>query len=102
LWCKKDGPGKVAILIDKDSQNTYDERTGKFTQETSVILWLKELKVLFVTQYNDKQEAIYGVYSEDGRDLSGEFDSGFHPEDCRTCHTGYSTFCINGQCGTSK
>lgn len=94
---RKGGPGKVAILVNPAVKSAYAARSGKQADGSNMILHLKDMKVLFVTGYKGGK-AQYGVFTEDGKDItaaSGPLAS----ETCRTCHTGYTSFCANGQCG---
>lgn len=94
---RKGGPGKVAVLVNPASKSGYAARNGKFSDGPAMILHLKDMKVLFVTGYKGGK-AKYGVYTEDGKDIaaaSGPLNTGT----CQTCHTGYTSFCVNGQCG---
>ena len=103
MYCnvKPGGPGKVDIIVKPSSMQAYKKRDGKYKDGDVLILWLKDIKALFVTEYKDGKP-LYGVYSEDGKDISGAEGSGLSPVDCRTCHTGYGAFCLNGQCGTQQ
>ncbi len=96
---KDGGPGAVEILVSPSALATYKARDGKFKDGDTLVLHLKELKVLFVTSYQGGTPQ-YGVYDESGKDLSSVEGSGLHPNDCRTCHTGYEAFGINGQMGS--
>ncbi len=96
---KDGGPGAVEILVSPSALETYKVRDGKFKDGDTLILHLKELQVLFVTSYQGAKP-LYGVYDESGKDVSSAEGSGLHPNDCRTCHTGYEAFGINGQMGS--
>jgi len=98
---KPGGPGKVSIKVSKKSAAAYKKRTGKYADGDTFILHLEDLKVLFVTEYKGGKP-MYGIWTESGVDAAGAKGSGLNPNDCRTCHTGYQAFCINGQCGTQK
>jgi len=98
---KPGGPGSVGILVNAKAKTSFIKRDGKFPDGASMILHLKDLKVLFVTTYKENKP-LYSVYTEDGQDATNIPGSGLNPEDCRTCHTGYGAFCLNGQCATSK
>ncbi|RUM65007.1 MAG: hypothetical protein DSZ03_03360 [Sulfurimonas sp.] len=98
---KEGGPGAVEILVSPSALATYKARNGTFQDGDTLILHLKELQVLFVTSYKD-HKPLYGVYDETGKDVASAEGSGLHPNDCRTCHTGYEAFGINGQMGTLK
>lgn len=94
---RQGGPGKVAVLVNPASKSGYSARNGKFPDGPAMILHLKDMKVLFVTGYKGGK-AQYGVYTEDGKDISAA-SGPLSTQTCRTCHTGYTSFCVNGQCG---
>jgi len=96
---KPGGPGKVEILV--NDADSFAKRSGSYKDGTTFILHLKDLKVLFVTTYKGNKP-LYSIFTESGADAANVKGSGLNPEDCRTCHTGYSAFCLNGQCGTQK
>ena len=98
---KDGGPGKVAILVAPGALDAYKARAGKFKDGDELILHLKELSVLFVTSYKGGKP-LYSIYDESGKDVSGAPGSGLNPTDCRTCHTGYDAFGVNGQMGAFK
>ena len=98
---KPGGPGKVAILVNNVAKDSYKKRDGKFKDGSVLILHLKDLKLLFTTEYKGGKP-LYGVFTEDGKDVSNKVGSGLNPQDCRTCHTGYEAWCVNGQCGSIK
>lgn len=95
---KPGGPGAVNILVKPSAMDSYKTRSGQFADGPVMILHLKELKVLFVTGYKGGK-AIYGVFTEDGKDATAA-DGILSAQFCRDCHTGYSAFCTNGQCGS--
>lgn len=94
---KKDGPGKVSILVKPSAMKAFQQRKGKFKNGTNMILHLKELKVLFVLGHK-KGKPVYGVFQENGKDIAAKKGI-LATSTCVTCHTGYKSFCINGQCG---
>ena len=98
---KPGGPGAVEILVNSAGKSAYVKRDGQYPDDAVYILHLKDLKVLFVTSYK-ANKPLYSIYTEDGQDAANVPGSGLNPNDCRTCHTGYSAFCINGQCATLK
>ena len=98
---KAGGPGAVAILVNATAKDAFKKRDGKFPDGSVLILHLKDLKVLFVTTYKGNKP-LYSIYTEDGTDAANKPGTGLNPNDCRTCHTGYGAFCINGQCGSLK
>ena len=98
---KSGGPGKVNVLVNSKAKVSYKKRDGKFQDGSGMILHLQDLKLYFVTEYKNGKP-LYGVYTENGKDVSNVKGSGLNPQDCRTCHTGYEAWCINGQCGAIK
>ena len=98
---KPGGPGAVGVLVNAKAKTSFTKRDGKFPDGASMILHLKDLKVLFVTTYKGNKP-LYSIYTEDGQDAANIPGSGLSPTDCRTCHTGYGAFCLNGQCATIK
>ena len=98
---KPGGPGAVEILVNSSAKEAYAKRNGTYPDGAAMILHLKDLKILFVTTYKGNKP-LYSIYTEDGQDAAGADGSGLSPNDCRTCHTGYSAFCLNGQCATQK
>ncbi|SRR3989338_4897232 len=97
---RQGGPGKVAVLVNPAVMDAYKSRNGKFKDGSNMILHLKDMKVLFVTAHKGGSVA-YGVFTEDGKDITAN-DGPLSAGTCKTCHTGYSAFCINGQCGKIK
>jgi len=98
---KPGGPGAVAVLVNKIAKDAFTKRDGHYPDGASMILHLKDLKVLFVTTYKGNKP-FYSIYTEDGQDASNKPGSGLNPNDCRACHTGYGAFCLNGQCATKQ
>lgn len=97
---KAGGPGKVAILVKPAVIKNYESRDGKLADGSNMILHLKDMKVLFVTGYKGGTPA-YGVFTEEGKDITaaaGPLAAGT----CTSCHTGYQSFCKNGQCGSKQ
>jgi len=99
MYCavKPGGPGAVEILV--SNKDAFKARTGKYKDDTFFVLHLKDLKVLFVTQWKNNKP-LYGIYTQTGQDAANVVGSGLNPQDCKQCHTGYQAFCINGQCAT--
>lgn len=95
---KDGGPGKVSVLVKPSAVDSYTKRDGSYKDGDVLLFHLKDIKALFVTEYKNKLP-LYGVYTEDGKDISGAKGSGLNPQDCRVCHTGYESWCMNGQCG---
>ena len=98
---KPGGPGAVEILVGKSAESSFAKRNGHYPDGAELILHLKDLKVLFVTTYKGNKP-VYSIYTEGGKDAAGAAGSGLNPNDCRTCHTGYAAFCLNGQCATEQ
>lgn len=97
---RQGGPGKVAVLVNPGAMDAYKSRNGKFKDGGSMILHLKDMKVLFVTAHKGGS-ATYGVFTEDGKDITAN-DGPLSATTCKNCHTGYTAFCVNGQCGKIK
>lgn len=97
---RQGGPGKVAVLVNPSVMDTYKARNGKFKDGVNMILHLKDMKVLFVTAHNGGSAA-YGVFNEAGKDLTAK-EGALAASTCKSCHTGYAAFCVNGQCGKIK
>lgn len=95
---KAGGPGKVKVLVNPSVKEGYKARAGKFKDGSNLILHLVDMKVLFVTGHSGGKPA-YGVFTEDGKDIAAATGP-LAVETCRTCHTGYASFCAGGQCGT--
>ena len=96
---KAGGPGAIAVLV--SDKEAFKKRSGTYKDDTFYILHLKDLGVLFVTQWKNNKP-LYGIYTESGQDAANVLGSGLNPQDCRKCHTGYAAFCLNGQCASSK
>jgi len=101
VYCavKSDGPGAVEILASDAA--SFKARSGTYKDGTFYILHLKDLKLLFVTEWKGNKP-LYGIYLENGTDASNALGSGLNPQDCRSCHTAYKAFCLNGQCATAQ
>jgi len=99
MYCavKPGGPGAVSILA--SDATAFKNRSGTYNDDTFFILHLKDLKILFVTEWKSNKP-LYGIYLENGTDAANVVGSGLNPQDCRTCHTGYGAFCSNGQCAS--
>lgn len=96
---RPEGPGAVAVLVEPGSVEKYRTRSGGFADGSRMVLHLKDLGLLFVTGYNGGT-AGYGVFKEDGTDVTDANPDGIlGPNTCRVCHSGYSAFCVDGQCG---
>lgn len=97
---KPGGPGKVAILVRPEAMKAYTARDGKLPDGANMILHLKDIKAVFLTSHIGGKPS-YSVHTEDGKD--GTAPSGpLSSATCVTCHTGYQSFCVNGQCGAKK
>ena len=94
---KPGGPGKVNVLVDPKMADKYKARKGGFSEGPYAVLHLIDLKVLFVTGSVQGKPA-YGVFLEDGKDIAAK-DGALATQTCITCHTGYKSFCVEGQCG---
>jgi hypothetical protein len=94
------GPGKVAILVRPEAMKAFSARDGKLPDGADMILHLKDMKALFVTSYVNGKPT-YNVFTEDGKDATAA-SGPLAAATCNTCHTGYQSFCKNGQCGSKK
>ncbi|MDQ1339725.1 MAG: hypothetical protein QG567_878 [Campylobacterota bacterium] len=103
-----DGLGSVQALVSPSAVATYEAFSGKYEGNESMVMHLKDLKILFVMTYESlpkrrygkpkfQSKPLYGVYDEDGKDVAGALGSGIHPNDCISCHS--SSDGINGQMG---
>jgi len=97
---KQGGPGKIAILVNPDAISSYKERNGKFGNGVNMLLYLKDMKLLFATFYQNGKPG-YAVFTEEGKEITPP-NGPLSSETCINCHTGYQAFCVNGQCGTSN
>lgn len=97
---KAGGPGKVAVLVKPSAIEAYTARSGKFADGSSMILHLKDMKVLFVTGHKGGAP-VYGAFTEEGKDITAA-SGPLAAETCTTCHSGYQAFCKGGQCATKK
>ena len=99
---KQGGPGAVEILVKPAVMKLYKERSGGYPDGSNLILHLKDMNVYFVSGIKSGKP-VYGVYSTDGKDLAPADSS--HPlatNTCRVCHSGYESYCVEGQCGISS
>ena len=94
------GPGKVSILVRPEAMKAYSSRDGKFPDGADMILHLIDMKAWFVTTYVGGKPT-YNVFTEDGHDATAA-SGPLAAATCNTCHTGYQSFCKNGQCGSKK
>lgn len=99
-YCEK-GNGDVSIFTTPNAREAFISRDGVYPDGAQLVLHLKKMKTLFVTTYKDNKP-FYSIYKENGSEISSPTGTGFNPNDCRSCHTGYSAFCLNGQCATQK
>ncbi len=99
---RPEGPGAVAILVKPSVLDIYKKRAGGFPDGSDMILHLKDLQILFVTGHKGGSDT-YGAFKEDGTDITdADLDGILSANTCRVCHSGYSAFCVNGQCGTGQ
>jgi len=95
---KPGGPGKVEVLVKPEAARAYKAKDGRFADGSNFVLHLVDLRVLFVTGH-EGGSAKYGVFTEDGQDVTAA-SGPLAIDTCRTCHTGYTAFCVGGQCGS--
>jgi len=102
-----EGLGKIEVLVKPSTLPVYEAFTGDFDSNDSMVMHLKDLKLLFVTEYEKlpkrrfgkrkfNSKPLYGIYDEEGNEMAGAPGSGINPGDCRKCH---SSSGINGQMG---
>jgi hypothetical protein len=92
-----DGKGSAYnVRLSPQARGPAAARNGKFADGDSAVLELTDAKVLLVTSHL-LGEPQYGVYSYDGKDLSGAHPS-LAGKVCNTCHSGYSEACVAGIC----
>jgi hypothetical protein len=102
VYCgvKPGGPGKVQILVRPEAMSAYAVRSGKLPDGANMILHLTDMKAIFLTTHSGGKPS-YSVHTEDGKDVTAASGPLAAPT-CVTCHTGYQSFCVNGQCGAKK
>lgn len=99
---RPEGPGAVAILVKPSELASFQAKDGKMKDGPTMILHLKDMKLLFVTGYKTGHVG-YSVFKEDGTDITAaDPSSALSANACRTCHSGYEAFCTNGQCATAS
>lgn len=99
---KPGGPGKVNILIDPAVEKVYAARKGGYQDGVNLLLHLVDMKLLFATEHVGGQPK-YRIFKETGEEVV--IDQAGHPlhaDTCATCHTGYSAYCVEGQCGIQQ
>lgn len=99
---KPGGPGKVAVLVRPSQKTIYKQRKGGYSDGINLLLHLKDMKILFATEHTQSGPQ-YHVFKESGEPIT--IDQADHPlssNTCLTCHTGYSAYCVDGQCGIAK
>lgn len=98
---KAGGPGKVSVLVRPSMFETYKKRQGGFADGTQLLLHLEEMQLFFATEFKGGQPS-YAVYKETGEQVKVEAGHVLSSEKCVECHTGYSAYCVAGQCGTQQ
>lgn len=92
-----DGKGSAYnVRLSPQAKEPAAAGNGKFVDGDSAVLELTDAKVLLVTSHL-LGEPQYGVYSYDGKDLSGAHPS-LAGKVCSTCHSGYGETCMAGVC----
>lgn len=101
LYCglKANGPGRVDVLVNPAAQQSYDARDGKMPDGTNMILRFDAVKLLLVTAHKGGKPS-YAVFTEAGEKVVTT--GPLAVETCQTCHTGFQSFCKNGQCGSKQ
>lgn len=97
---KQNGPGKVDVLVSPAGKASYEARDGKMPDGPNMILHFRDMKLLLVTAHQGGKPH-YAVYTDDGRNVTTP-SGPLSVEACETCHTGYQSFCKNGQCGSKR
>lgn len=97
---KLGGPGKVDVLVNPAVVKNYKARDGKFPDGVNMILRFRGVKLLLITAHQGGKP-VYAVFNEDGKNVT-QANGPLSVETCRNCHTGYQSYCINGQCGNIK
>lgn len=93
----QDGKGsKYNVRVNPAQNGPYKARSGKFSDGSTAVLDLVDIKVLLVTEHL-LGEPMYGAYTYDGKEISGAHPS-LAPQACKTCHTGYGEACVVGVC----
>ena len=90
-------PGKVEILVDPAVEASYLARDGKMPDGSHLALHFRDIKLLLVTGWNGGKPG-YATYTDDGKEVTNP--ATLQPETCRSCHTGFQSYCKNGQCGS--
>lgn len=100
VYCglRANGPGHVDILVNPAVQKNYDARDGKMPDGVNMVLRFDGAKLLLVTEHKGGKP-YYATYTEDGKRIN---DGPLSSETCQSCHTGYQSFCKNGQCGSRQ
>jgi hypothetical protein len=99
---KPGGPGAVTVLIRPEIKSGYETRKGGFPDGINMLMHLKDMKVLLATEYKQGQP-IYRVFKESGQEISvTQSGHPLNPDTCKECHTGYSSYCVEGQCGIQQ
>lgn len=98
---KPGGPGKVSVLVRPSSVDTYKKRQGGYSDGTQLLLHLEDMQLFFATEYKNGQPA-YAVYKQTGEQVKVEAGHVLSSGKCVECHTGYSAYCVVGQCGIQQ
>lgn len=99
---KPGGPGKVAVMVRPEVKDTYKQRSGNYADGVNLLLHLKDMSVLFATEHKAGQP-VYHLFKESGEKII--IDQPGHPlnkDTCIECHTGFSSYCVAGQCGLER
>lgn len=98
---KPGGPGKVSVLVRPSMFDTYKKRQGGFSDGIQMLLHLEDMQLFFATEFKNGQP-VYSVYKQTGELVKVEAGHVLASEKCMECHTGYSAYCVAGQCGTHQ
>lgn len=98
---KAGGPGKVSVLVRPAAMDTYKKRQGGYADGINLLLHLEDMQLFFATDYKDGKPN-YAVYKETGEQVKVAAGHVLSSEKCVECHTGYSAYCVAGQCGIQQ
>ncbi len=98
---KPGGPGKVSVLVRPSVFETYQKRQGGYADGINLLLHLEDMQLFFATEFKNGAPS-YAVFKETGEAVKVDAGHPLSPETCMECHTGYSAYCVAGQCGTQQ
>lgn len=98
---KPGGPGKVSVLVRPSMFEAYKKRQGGYADGINLLLHLEDMQLFFATEYKNGSPS-YAVFKESGEAVKVDAGHPLSPETCLECHTGYSAYCVSGQCGSQQ